>query len=367
LRTTNFYGGPEKQIYYHALTASQSKIMITVASLTTTTEKPELLLRLDAKGIKTKTLKSSHSYDFHTISTLRKFIQEEGYDLICTHDYRSAIITCLARLNTNCKWIAFSRGWTYENSKVLIFHILETILYNLSDFVIAVSNYQKHRIARYILSRKKISVVRNCIELPEVDNLTALSVREKYGLPEESIIIASAGRFSREKGQIYLIKAAFELLEHNKKLYFIMFGDGPDYHKLKMLVNNSDYSNHILLPGHEAEVLKYIKGGVDMVINPSLSEGLPNIILESMALEVPVIASDVGGVSEIVSNNETGILVNSKDHKKLAVAIKSLLENNELAKNITSAARLHVKNNFNFTGQFKALKSVYENIFNDKC
>lgn len=335
---------------------------MTVASLTTGTEKPELLSRLDAVGIDTLSINSKHSYSTRTIFSLRKLLKDGKFQLVCTHDYRSAIICFLAKTGINVHWLGFSRGWTFENPKIILFHVVETFLFNFSRSIVAVSKFQKSRVFKLVLPHKSAHVVHNVIDLKEIHELGCESIHEKFNIPESSKIVVSAGRFSPEKGQKYLIEAACELTQKDTGLYFILFGDGPDYKNLKNIVKGKNLEKQILLPGHCTNVLSYLKSGVDILVNPSTSEGLPNIILEAMALEIPVIATRVGGVPEIVQSNDTGILVEAKDSSAIAIAIVQLLSNHELKDQLIRNAKANLKKHFNFIQQTKLLENIYKSI-----
>ncbi len=127
----------------------------------------------------------------------------------------------------------------------------------------------------------------------------------------------SGGRFSEEKGQVYLVRAAFQALDDQPQLRFVLFGDGPDLEKLRQLITEHRAEDRIVCPGFENNLAAHLKGA-DLLVNPSLSEGLPNIVLGAMAVGVPVVATDVGGLPEIIESKVNGFLVPAKDVNSLA-------------------------------------------------
>ena len=102
--------------------------------------------------------------------------------------------------------------------------------------------------------------------------------------------------------------------------------------------------------------------GADFLVNPSLSEGLPNIVLEAMAMKIPCIATDVGGVGELIENNINGILVPSKSPEKLAEAILRITDDDNLSSKLTDNAYKTIIDRFSFDSQFEKLSKIYKNL-----
>ena len=125
---------------------------------------------------------------------------------------------------------------------------------------------------------------------------------------------------------MYLVRAAELAIESNRNLRFILFGEGPDWDNVKAYIETRSLSKFIICPGFEPELLSYLKSA-DALVNPSLSEGLPNIVLEALAAKVPVIVTNVGGHPEIVIDNFNGYLVEPKHIGQMAERIGELSRN----------------------------------------
>jgi len=175
------------------------------------------------------------------------------------------------------------------------------------------------------------------------------------------VICIAGGRFSAEKGQIYLVRAAVEALRRDSRLAFILFGDGPDLDSIRRAIDAAGQSERILCPGFENNLVGCIKGA-DILINPSLSEGLPNIVLEAMALQVPVIATSVGGVPELITDGESGILVGPRDAADLSAAILKLAAAPDKRQILADHGREVVNASFSFQKQCRELIAVYRTV-----
>jgi len=158
---------------------------------------------------------------------------------------------------------------------------------------------------------------------------------------------------------MYLVHAAARALESHPELRFILFGDGPDLEKIRAVILKTDYPEKIICPGFEKNLVACLKGA-DILVNPSLSEGLPNIILEAMAVRLPVVATAVGGVPEIVNDGQTGFLVPSQDSEALARIIVETAVDGDSRGRVAAAAYEFIASEYTFAGQFRKLTNLYD-------
>lgn len=162
-----------------------------------------------------------------------------------------------------------------------------------------------------------------------------------------------------------LIEAAHRAIVQDDRLRFVLFGGGPDLASATRRIADLKRERYIFCPGHERNLIGCIKGA-DMLLNPSLSEGLPNIVLEGMALRVPVIATDVGGVPELIENGISGVLVPPSDHTALSAAMLRLAGDTELRRRISETAMDTIRSTFSFERQMADLRAVYDSLIHGK-
>jgi glycosyltransferase involved in cell wall biosynthesis len=359
LRASNFYGGPERQLHLHARLARGQGFRVAVGSFTEKGREPEFLGVMAKDGIETHCFEVKNAYDPKAIRMVKRHLARAGTDILCTHDYRSQVIGFFATRGTRVKWVAFSRGATNENLKVRMYQEIEALVVRFADHIVAVSGAQRNRLLRMRVPAGKISVAHNCIDIPMLKRVEPVNLRRRYSLPDDSIVCVSAGRFSSEKGQAYLVAAAERVLQTDARLRFLLFGDGPDLAEVRAMVAEKKLDSLVVCPGFERNMLGCIRGA-DILVNPSLSEGLPNVVLEGMALGIPIVATAVGGVPELIRQYENGILVPPMDAEALADAILEFLGNPAWRAGFVQAALETVKSSFSFDSQMKILAGVYQ-------
>jgi glycosyltransferase involved in cell wall biosynthesis len=359
LRSSNFYGGPERQIHFHAKLAQQTGVDMCVASFSEENTAPELLNRVAADNIQTELFSVKNAYDSNAIKLIRKYIADNQIDILCTHEYRSHYYGFRACNGSATKWVAFSRGMTTENLKIRIFTFLEKYLIRKASHIVAVSDSQKRKLINQSLKPENITAVHNAIDLSFIDSIPAVSIKEKFHFEQGHYICISAGRFSEEKGQLYLVKAAEVALKQNDKLRFVLFGDGPDLVKIQEYIKQKNLQTYILCPGFEADVLPLIKTA-DLLVNPSLSEGLPNIVLEALASETPVVLTNVGGHPEIVTDNRNGYIVEPENIDQLAEKILLCVSDRSKQAEFIRESKKVLRDKFSFESQNDKLRRIYE-------
>ena len=365
LRATNFYGGPERQLHYHAKAAADSEFDVILGSFAEKGRQPDLLDRAAADSIAVHLFNVKSAYDTASIKLVRKYLIQSGIDILCTHDYRTNIIGYRAVRGTRARWIAFSRGWTRENLKVRLYHLADKIVLRFADRIVAVSHAQKRRLRRLLVSRDKVSVVHNAVEPDQFTSVDPVDLRRKFNLPHHAAVAVCAGRFSLEKGQQYIVEAAAKVITRNPHIYFILFGDGPDLERIRRLVKTGGHEKNIKCPGFEKNLIGCLKGA-DILVNPSLSEGLPNIVLEALAVGVPVVATAVGGVPEIIENDYNGYLVPARDGSAMADALLRL-DDDRRRRRYAENGFERIKESFSFTLQMQKLSDIYRQVLSGKA
>lgn len=166
----------------------------------------------------------------------------------------------------------------------------------------------------------------------------SIAVREKYA---DYFIVGHAGALvDSDKGQKIIISAARILKERYPTIIFFMFGSGRDEYELKLL--SSDMES-IYWFGFKKNILDYL-GSLDIFVFPSRNEGLGSILLDVMKLNVPIVATNVGGIPDIIKDHKTGLLIQPNSPKALAEAIEALYLDADLRKKLVSGAEEFVKN-----------------------
>jgi len=361
LRSSNFYGGPERQLCEHAHRMIGSGYIVAVGSFSENGRDPEFLKVAGDAGVPTAVIAVTHAYDWSAVVKIRQYLKAETVDIFCTHDYRSHLLGHLVRRKSTARHICFVRGYTQDNLKVRLYQLADRLFLRCADHIVTVSCAQVDRLSGWGIPCSKLSVVHNAVAIEALSRLAAVDLRADHGWTPDNLVVVTAGRFSAEKGQRFLIDAAACCLNQNDQLRFILFGDGPDLTVVQRLIARMGLSSKILCPGFRRDLISALKGA-DILVNPSKSEGLPNIVLESMAVGVPVIATAVGGVPELVEDNRTGRLVKYGDVDRLSQAILELAGDSTTRKRLAKAATEEVQQRFSFDRQAQLLEHIYKMV-----
>lgn len=237
----------------------------------------------------------------------------------------------------------------------------------LPDSIICVSRQVADFAAQEIgLPPAKLSVIRNGIDLTQFDNLPDLqTARAEFGLPAQGKLIAAIGRPRPVKGFAFLLQAFAQIAPAYPDLYLIFVGDGPEKRPLQTAAAQLPGANRVLFLGDQPDIPRLL-AGLDILVLPSLWEGLPNVVLEAMAAGLPVVATAVGGTPELVSHNQTGLLVPPQNPEALAQAISQLLNHPELAAQMGQNGRQRAAAQFTIERMVAQTETLYERLLREK-
>ncbi len=292
--------------------------------------------------IKKKGLMNISFMIFASLKTVNK-----EYDVIHAHNIPSALPMKFAK----GKKILTIHGFYVKNIKLLHGNVytffakkMEEIFLSYPDRITAISK----KVAEYYTSLGYDTVyIPNAIDLEEIP-------KEKIRLYDKQIIFA--GRLSSEKGVDILIRAIKDL----EDIHLLIFGEGPEEERLKNLSKGSK-NIHFLGFRPNNIVLKYLKGS-DIYVQPSRTEGLSTSILEAMACKVPVIATDVGGNSEVIENGVSGILINPEDSLSLRKNIVMILEDEKYRKILVENAYRNILEKYNWEVVIDQYIKLYQEV-----
>lgn len=210
---------------------------------------------------------------------------------------------------------------------------------NSADRILSVSEDLKLHIVNLGIKEDKVIVVPNGVDTEKFKPPEKGNARDLLDLPVDKDIVLFVGALRSIKGVDYLIEAARNFVNKNTELYMVGRDDGLKKSLVKM-AEDFKIADHIKFigPVNHEEIPLWISAS-DILVLPSLSEGRPNVVLEALACEVPVVATDVGGIPEIMVNGETGYLVPSKNSHELSEKINKLLEDKSLREKMGKLGR----------------------------
>jgi glycosyltransferase involved in cell wall biosynthesis len=308
-------------------------------------------------------------FDVQVVSRLRMLVGHLNPDVIQTHASKSHFLIRCSGLGKDKPWIAFHHGYTNTDFRSPIYNGLDRWSLQAPQRIVTVSAATKEQLRRHGVSGERITVIHNAVPAQlhrQALNDTSLIRQRKIDLgvsPHEKVILC-AGRLSKEKAQIDLVAAIAHLGKQRPDLAMRVFiiGDGPERERISRAIQSAGLENSVVLTGHLKDLTPYYEAA-DVVAIPSLSEGSPNVLLEAMAFGVPIVATEVGGIPEIVTQGETALLVPPQDPGAMATAIARLISEPGTASALARRAREKVETEYSPLSRAKSLVSIYDEVY----
>lgn len=336
-------------------------------------QKSALENKLVAENIKTLPLPLAGAVslkeDYASFNILRQFMRLEKIHLAHAHGAKAALIARPAAL-----WAGVPSIYTVHNSvfheywpawKNTIIAIVEHVLSWPTDQVLTVSEALCQEIKhRQRIPRHKIKVIHNGIHFNHFrDNHTSLTFKEKWHIPQNRIVIGTVARMAPQKGLSVLVKAAKSLV-NNYNVHFLLVGDGPLREELEEKTRLASISSYFTFTGMINDIARAY-AAMDIFVLPSITEGLPLTILEAMAFSLPVVATFVGGVPEVIEDGVCGFLVPPGNHGELCAKIACLVEQPGLRDGFGRRGRQRVHNKFGASKMIQETKAVYYHLLKE--
>ncbi len=282
--------------------------------------------------------------DINAIRKLNELIDEKQFDIIHCHEMKGRLYALLCSYKRS-KLITTHHNWIRNNFITSLFEALDALYIRFFSKIIAVSPEVKKMLSGIFISKEKIDVVINGINtnLFKRNEASRNKIRNDLFIDEKVKLVGSFGRISCEKGHIYFIKSALEVLKVLPKTKFIIIGNGPKEEEIKQYVIKKEMSDSIIFLDFKENINEYYSA-LDIFVLPSIIEGTPMALIEAMSIGIPVIATKVGGVGHIIVDKQDGLLVQPKRIKELSDTIIELLNDTELSVSISKNGCKKVRN-----------------------
>ncbi len=319
----------------------------------------EFIAAADEAGIEIAVIPERGPWDFSVIGALKRIIEQRQPDIVITNSVKSHFVMWRSRLWKRYPWVAYHHGYTNTDTKMRLYNRFDRWSLPKADMLLTVCQAFAHELAAVNgIPVERVRVQHNSIRFRDpVPKVAADSVRNQLEIGEQRVVL-TIGRLSAEKAQADLIAAFQRLKTANCKL--VIVGDGPERENLQALAADSK-PRSIVFAGQVADVDPFY-AIADIFALPSHSEGSPNVLLEAMAAGIPVVATAVGGVPEIVQNEKSALLVSPNDPPALATAIDRLLHDQNLAGRLTKEARELVVRNHSPERYAGSLIEIYRGV-----
>jgi glycosyltransferase involved in cell wall biosynthesis len=275
-------------------------------------------------GVEIEIVRETSAFDRSTVAAIRDIVARRHPDVVQTHAIKSHFLLRLSGLWRATPWVAFHHGYTFDDLKMRAYNLLDRWSLRAPARIVTVSRAFQDQLTRRGVAPARITVLHNAIDPDWLahSGVAREAARQELGIREGQPLVLAIGRLSHEKAFDCLLEAFAKLPRENPAAepVLIIVGEGPERSNLERLSGAPGLSGRVRLPGHLRRIAPYY-AAADVVAISSITEGSPNVLLEAMAAKVPVVATAVGGIPEIVRDRESALLVAPRDPAALTDAL----------------------------------------------
>jgi L-malate glycosyltransferase len=324
--------------------------------------------QLLALGIPLTVINERSVGPYGILKRLRTLLSSSSPHILHTHRYKENFLGAMAARWT-CRPFLVKTVHGIADSFTGVAGIKMAANQQLDQFItkryfsrIICVSHQIHQVLGESLPAEKLVTIHNGVDLATCRATSdRATTRKSLGLREDDVVLGTAGRLVPVKGFGFLIEAAEILGRTVPNLRCVIVGDGPEADALQKRIDELHLSGRVQLVGFRRDVWD-ILAALDIFVLPSLGEGVPMIILEAMALGTPIVATAVGGVPEVLTESESGLLVPPRDPEAIAAACARLLGDVSLRTDIVSRARHRVEAKFSAARMTRDVVNLYRDI-----
>ena len=307
-----------------------------------------------------------YRFDPSAIFKMKRVFNENRVQIVHTHDFKSDFYALVAGAGTGIRRVLTAHGST-RDSRLKRFYLYwdERVLYRVFDRVVAVSK----ELEKYLLSMnvpaEKIRVIQNGLDFGLLKGETNDNLKGKsFEVPSGKTTYAVIGRLYPDKGHRFFLEALAEVLKTGRPVYGVIVGDGPARHEIARLVVQLNLEKHVRLYGFRSD-MQAVYECIDCLVIPSLTEGLPYVLLEAMANRVPLIATTVGDIPALIENGRNGLLVPPGDASAVAERIIEIFDYPESARELAENAYRTVTEMYSAERMVRQTEQLYIELM--KC
>jgi glycosyltransferase involved in cell wall biosynthesis len=293
-----------------------------------------------------------HALPFHPINLLRLVIELRAKPGTIVHSHTSPALTLVALVRR----LAPSSRLVY--TRRVAFPARRSRKYRTAaDCYVAISQAVANRLVEAGVDASRLRIIASAVDIRPLDDVDATTEIER---DPSRPVVGCVGRFSHEKGHTNLLTAWTDVLRVKPNARLVLVGSGPAESDLRAMASRLPVGS-VIFTGYRYDLAAWLKT-FDIYVQPSLSEGLGTTVLDAMACRLPVIASRVGGLCEVIEDQRTGILVPPDQPSQLAAAILQILGSSEKAAAMGLAGRRRVEESFACERMIDAYSSLYQEL-----
>jgi glycosyltransferase involved in cell wall biosynthesis len=368
-------GGPEKTILLGTQLRNRSRFAVTICYIRDVRDE---IFGIDERakllGVDYLEVRERHSFDFGILRSLKGLVRDKQIDIVHAHDYKSMLLALLLRSSARVIPLLTEHGWTGNSARErYVYYPVAKRMARRFPRVIAVSSEIKDELVHRGTPAERVTVLLNGIDpvtFRRIDGVREAG-RDSLGYSKDAIVIGAVGRLERQKRfdlllDDLLLDAFAPLSRRHQHLQLAIVGDGSLRTALASQAERLGIADRTRFLGHRDDIVQ-LHHAFDLFVQSSEYEGTPNAVLEAMAMETPVIATDVGGTKELAHPGIHALIVPKLDVAALQAAIDRTVNDPASARDRATAARRRVESELSFEARTRRLEDIYEQLMHERA
>ena len=302
--------------------------------------------------------------DWRVVAELAGVCRRERVAIWHGHDYKSNLLGLLLRHRHPMRLVTTVHGWVRHTKRTPLYYGLDRYSLRHYDGVICVSDDLRERCLACGVPEGRCILIENAIDALHFSRAIGVGrdeARRRLGIATGRLVVGAVGRLSPEKGFDVLIRAADRLIASGVDLDVLIAGEGDDEGRLRALIDDLGLAGRVRLLGFQADP-RPLYEALDAFALSSLREGLPNVLLEAMAMGVPAVATRIAGVPRLIRDKEDGLLVSPGSVDEMTAALGRILGDVPLRGRLSTTARLTVEVRYSFAVRMAKIRDLYDSL-----
>lgn len=311
------------------------------------------------RGLTVELIRCQGRIDRAAVQQIRQLVRKYEIDVIHPHGYKADLYAYAAAFRNRVALLATSHNWPSKHWSMRAYAALDRLALRRFDAVVAVSEPVHARLRRWGVKKDQLTLIANGVDVERFQNAQP-TLRNETRFASGALV-GFVGRLVPDKGGAVLLHAAKQVLAICPDTRFVFVGEGPSRPDWDKLGSDLCIAGNVVFTGTRND-MPGVYASLDMLVLPSLIESMPMCLLEAMAASKPVIATEVGGIPQVITTDQTGLLVKPGDADGFAKAILSLIRQPDLADELGRNASIHIRKHFSAQAMSKAYVQRYEAI-----
>jgi glycosyltransferase involved in cell wall biosynthesis len=366
--TANTYGGAEHSVYKIAKHIDRKRFRPAIACLG---NDKFFIERVQKSGIRLFPLNAGRGLDVSVLLKLYAILKKERIDILHSELFRADFYGRLAAKLAGTRIIVSKIQNIEKFRESILLNWIDRLTARYANKIMCVSDsVREHAIQKIQLPRHRFVTIHNFVNIEEYrrtddSERKRLEYRRALGIKDKNLLVGTVGRLAPQKAQADFLKAACMILKETPSVRFIVVGEGCLREELGALAEALGLAANIHFVGFQKNI-SVVLSAMDIFVLSSRWEGLPLTVCEAMASYLPVVATKVGGVPELVQNGKTGILVDAGNVNQLSESIQRLILDEKQRVRFGQEGRVRVEKEFSMSKALERMQTVYANCLKAK-